>query len=732
MTISIWRYSHLVLALSSCLLIALASITGIILAFEPVSLKTLPYKVEGFNEITLAQSVPVIKKSFEEITEVTVDHNQFVVVQGINTDFDDVTVYVDPKTGKTLGVPEKKSEFFQWVTSLHRSLFLNEIGRFFIGLTAFLLLLITISGIALIIQRQRSIKRFFAKVVRENFFQYYHVTLGRLLLIPILIITISGTYLSLVRFKIIPEQKIAAPKIDFDSIQSDPVKKSSEFKFFKETKLADVQTIEFPFSEDVEDYFTFKLKDKEVTVNQITGDILTDTPYPFTALMAELSLDLHTGRTNSIWAIILAIASANILFFIYSGFAITLKRRAGNVRNKHKKEDCDYIILVGSENGTTNRFAKAIYQQLLKSGKKCYLTELNSYTVFPKAAHFIILSATYGLGDPPTNASKFMALLKKHKQPNKVDFSVLGFGSKSYPDFCKYAFEINNALSLQEWAVPLLEIHTINDKSPEEFGKWAELWSQKTEIPLNISPELFAVKPKRLKQLTVTEKTKIAHEEGSFLIHLKPKRSLRFKSGDLLAIYPAGDHRERLYSIGKVNKAVQLSVKLYPNGLGSSYLYNLEPGQTIKVGISANPRFHFPKKATTVIMISNGTGIAPFLGMIDDNSKKVTSHLYCGFRESSSFELYQESMDKNLANKKLSGLHLAYSREGNRQYVSDLVFRDQDFIADAMAKDGVIMICGSLAMQKDIIELLEIVFKEKNNRELSYYQSHNRILMDCY
>ena len=732
MTISIWRYSHLVLALSSCLLIALASITGIILAFEPVSLKTLPYKVEGFNEITLAQSVPVIKKSFEEITEVTVDHNQFVVVQGINTDFDDVTVYVDPKTGKTLGVPEKKSEFFQWVTSLHRSLFLNEIGRFFIGLTAFLLLLITISGIALIIQRQRSIKRFFAKVVRENFFQYYHVTLGRLLLIPILIITISGTYLSLVRFKIIPEQKIVAPKIDYDSIQSDPVRKSSEFKFFKETKLADVQTIEFPFSEDVEDYFTFKLKDKEVTVNQITGDILTEIPYPFTALMAELSLDLHTGRTNSIWAIILAIASANILFFIYSGFAITLKRRAGNVRNKYKKEDCDYIILVGSENGTTNRFAKGIYQQLLKSGKKCYLTELNNYTVFPKAAHFIILSATYGLGDPPSNASKFMALLKKHKQPNKVDFSVLGFGSKSYPDFCKYAFEINNALSLQEWAVPLLEIHTINDKSPEEFGKWAELWSQKTEIPLNISPELFAVKPKRLKQLTVTEKTKIAHEEGSFLIHLKPKRSLRFKSGDLLAIYPAGDHRERLYSIGKVNKAVQLSVKLYPNGLGSSYLYNLEPGQTIKVGISANPRFHFPKKATTVIMISNGTGIAPFLGMIDDNSKKVTSHLYCGFRESSSFELYQESMEKNLAIKKLSGLHLAYSREGNKQYVSDLVFRDQDFIADAMAKDGVIMICGSLAMQKDIIELLEIVFKEKNNRELSYYQSHNRILMDCY
>lgn len=731
MTISIWRYSHLVLALSSFLIIALASITGIILAFEPVSLKTLPYKVDNFNQVTLAEAVPALKKSFEEITDVTVDANQFVVVKGIDLNGDDVTVYVDPRTGKSLGVPQKKSEFFQWVMSFHRSLFLNELGRFFIGLTAFLLLLITVSGIVLIIQRQRGIKRFFTKIVRENFAQYYHVTLGRLLLIPILIITLSGTYLSLVRFKIIPDFTVTQ-KVDFDAIKSKPEKKLADFSVFKNIHLSEVNSIEFPFSEDVEDYFTLKLKDRELTVNQVTGDTLTEVLYPTTVLLTNLSLDLHTGRTNAVWAIVLAIASANILFFIYSGFAITLKRRAGNVKNKYKKDECKYIILVGSENGSTNRFAKALYQQLIKNGQKCFLTELNNYSVFAKAEHLIVLTATYGLGDAPTNASKFMDLLKKYPQPLKVDFSVLGFGSKSYPDFCKYAFEINNALSVQEWANPLLEIHTVNDKSPEEFVQWATLWSQKTEIPFEVSPKLFAVKPKRLQKLTVTEKTTVAHEDGSFLIHLKPKRRLRFTSGDLLAIYPASDHRERLYSIGKVNKAVQLSVKLHANGLGSGYLYKLEPGQTIKASINANPHFNFPKKASTVIMISNGTGIAPFLGMIDDNYKKVNCHLYCGFRAATSFELYQEAMDKNLANQKLNSLNLAYSREGNKQYVNDLVRRDQDLIADAMKKDGVIMICGSLAMQKDIIELLETIFQQRDNEEVSYYQSHNRILMDCY
>jgi sulfite reductase (NADPH) flavoprotein alpha-component len=731
MTISVWRYSHLALALSSFLLIVLASITGIILAFEPVSLKMSPYKVDRFQEITLAEALPAIKSNFEEITELTVDANQFVTVKGIDLKGEDVTVYVDSRTGKTLGIPAKQSEFFQWVTALHRSLFLHEAGRFFIGLTTFLLLLISLSGIILIIQRQRGIKRFFTKIVKESFAQYYHVTLGRLLLIPILIITISGTYLSLARFKLIPEEKIVEQKIDFDQLKETPKRKLKDIDIFKKTHLADVSSIEFPFSVDVEDYYTLKLKDRELTINQVTGDILTEVLYPTTVILTELSLDLHTGRTNIIWAIVLAIACCNILFFIYSGFAITLKRISGKVKNKYKKEDCEYIILVGSENGSTFRFAKVIYQALLKNGKKCYLTELNNYTVFPKAEQLIVITATYGLGDPPTNSGKFIDLLKKYPQPQKVQFSVVGMGSKAYPDFCKYAYEVNNAIAVQHWAEPLVEIHTVDDKSPSEFMQWISLWEQKTEIPLEVNANQFQVR-RRLSELTVTAKTAVTGREGSFLISLKPKHRLKVTSGDLLAVYPANDHRERLYSIGCVHKQLQLSIKLHEQGLGSNYLHQLKIGDTIKASVNVNRHFHMPTKANTVIMIANGTGIAPFLGMIDQNTKKVSCQLYCGFKSSASFELYQEALQQNLADHKLESLKVAYSREGNRQYVNNLVARDQEKIAKAMNEDGVIMICGSLAMQKDVIELLNTVFESSGNEKVSYYQSHGRILMDCY
>jgi len=67
MTISIWRYSHLALAISSFAFIFMASVTGIILAFQPISEQIKPYKVASFNEITLAETLENFKSRYPEI-----------------------------------------------------------------------------------------------------------------------------------------------------------------------------------------------------------------------------------------------------------------------------------------------------------------------------------------------------------------------------------------------------------------------------------------------------------------------------------------------------------------------------------------------------------------------------------------------------------------------------------------------------------------------------------------
>jgi sulfite reductase (NADPH) flavoprotein alpha-component len=732
MTISVWRYSHLALAVSSFLLLTLAALTGIILSFEPVAAGFERYRADGFNEITLHQTLPVLRRMYPGITELKVNAQGFVVIKATDDTGKELHDYVNPVTAKILGVPKQQSEFFQWVTGLHRSLFLHETGRFFIGLTAFLLLLTTVSGTMLLIQRQRGLKRFFTRISRDSFAQYYHVMLSRWSLIPILIIALSGTYLSLIRFELF-DVSTASPKVDFDAIRSEPLKKEADFEAFKHIYLSELESVEFPFSEDVEDYYTIKLKTGELAVNQLTGDVLGKTHYPGAVSLTNLSLDLHTGRASGLWAIILAGASANILFFIYSGFAITLKRRSLRTRNTCKAEESTFIILVGSENGSTYGFARAVHRQLLKSGEKSFITELNNYTVFPRAEHLIVVTATYGLGDPPANATKFAALLDKHQQTQEVQYSVLGLGSHAYPDFCKFAFEVNHLLSSQEWAVPLTDIHTVNDRSPEEFSLWAEAWSQQSGRQVTVLPAIYGARTKRLSALKVISNTPEVIAAGdTFMLSLQPGKRLRVTSGDLLAIYPANDHRERLYSIAVINKEIQLHIKLHAEGLGSGYLQGLTAGQEIRARIINNEHFHFPGRASAIVMISNGTGIAPFLGMISQNTGNLPCHLYCGFREGTSYAGFRQMLDENKAAGRVLNLCPAFSREGEKQYVSNLIQRDAVLIADVLAKNGAIMICGSLAMQKDVMVMLESICQLHTGKSVSHFESRGQIRTDCY
>ncbi|WET02375.1 PepSY domain-containing protein [Flavobacterium sp. YJ01] len=727
MTLSFWRYAHLALALFSSIFLLLASVTGIILAVDAVQEKTLPYKAENFSKITLGETLPTLKKAYPEITELSVDYNQFVTLQAIDADGNDVNAYVDPKTGKALGTPIKKTEFIKWITSFHRSLFLHEAGRFFVGVISFCLLLISISGFVLVLKRQRGIRNFFSKIIKEYFAQYYHVLLGRLALIPILIISLTGTYLSLERFNFFMGEEKAKP------VKTELSAKAKTTSIFKTTLLSDVKKIEFPFTDDPEEYYIIELKDREVEVNQVTGAVISEKLSPITTQYAALSLDLHTGRINGIWAIILAIACINILFFIYSGFAITLKRRASRIKNKFKASESTIILLVGSENGSSFRFANAIQKQLLSHGHKVFISELNKFTAYPKAEHIIVFTSTHGLGDAPSNGTQFKTLLERQNQKQNINFSVVGFGSKSYPDFCGFAIEIDQLLQNQNWTERYLDLQTVNDKSAVEFVEWVKLWSAKTGIPLSTTPSLYNHVPKGLQKLMVLDKTPISETEHTFILTLRANSRAKFSSGDLLAIYPANDSRERLYSIGNHSGNIQLVVKLHPDGLGSGYLNNLEPGNTIKARIIKNPAFHIPKKASKVAFISNGTGIAPFLGMIEQNKIKQELHLYSGFRmETPTLMAYKKFAAIMIQKEHLDNFHVALSREAEHIYVMDLIKRDVLFFANLLKRGGVIMICGSLAMQQDVEAILSELLLEKGLKTIAEYKADKQFLTDCY
>jgi sulfite reductase (NADPH) flavoprotein alpha-component len=167
--------------------------------------------------------------------------------------------------------------------------------------------------------------------------------------------------------------------------------------------------------------------------------------------------------------------------------------------------------------------------------------------------------------------------------------------------------------------------------------------------------------------------------------------------------------------------------------LGSGFLNNLAPGEVIKARIINNSAFHFPKNVSKAALISNGTGIAPFLGMIEQNKKKTEIHLYSGFQKETETVLeYKKFTSESIQKQQLKSFHLALSREASHDYVMDLIRRDAVFFVDLLTQGGVIMICGSLAMQRDVESTLENLCLDRTTMSILDYKTNGQILTDCY
>ncbi len=730
---SVWRYSHFALALSSSLFILLATLTGLVLAFEPIDTNLESYKTSGSGTLSLAAVVDTLYSVYDEILALEVDANGFVKTAVISMEEDlSGDFYINPHNGRKIGDIPDKRPIFEFTTNLHRSLFLKTPGRIFVGLTSFFLFLITITGLLLFLKRQKGWRHFFDKIIKEDSVQYYHVVTGRWMLIPVIIIATTGVYLSLWRFALIPTAE-TKPIIYKEELSESPALSTSDFPIFQETQLNEIRKLEFPFSPDVEDLFLLDLKDRQLKINQKTGEIVEELRDPVATQLSTLSFDLHTGNGSIIWSIILGLACINILYFLYSGAVISLGRFRSKLKNKYKAEDAEIVILVGSENGSTQSFGKLLQRSLLQLKQKVFIDELNNYQFYASMKNLVVLTSTYGEGDPPVNATRFLQLFHADLPQQQTNYSVVGFGSLAYPNYCQYALDVDESLKGNQICTPLHKPFLIHNKSYTSFKKWAEKWGEQVGIQLEIPP-LPQHRKGRSHQFVISEKQSVqdAYDE-TFTLRLHSPTS-QFRSGDLLAITPPNDPVERLYSVAKLpDNSILLSIKRHEFGVCSNYLNELSLGGQIEGRIDRNKHFHFPRKAPWVALIGNGTGMAPYLGMIQEGRSQTSISLYWGGRTQQSYRLYQKRIEQALENGRLTDAKIAFSKEDSPyHYVQDIVRKDAQTLVDQLAQGGVIMICGSVAMQNGVLEVLQEASLEHKGIHLSHYQRKEQILMDCY
>lgn len=729
MTLSIWRYSHFLLAIIAGAFIFLASITGIILAFEPISKKADDYFIKDAKELSLAEAIEVLQNKHEEVVSISVDEDDFVLASLTTHKGESGEFYINPVTGEILGKPQAKAKLFEFATNLHRSLFLKSTGRLIVGLVSFLLLLIAISGFVLISKRQGGIKKWYSKVVYEKASQYYHVILSRLTFVPIVIITITGVLLSLDRFSVWPEERLKHQVIEMSS--SSVQKPFQDFQVFKSVDVLDIESLEFPFSPFEEDFFILKTPDKEVYINQIHGEIISTAKVSKLTQLIDWSLFLHTGQGSSIWASVLGLSCVVLVILMITGYKVAYDRIKSSKKftNVYKAQDAEYILLVGSETGSTYRFAYRFAEAMLKAKQSIHVDALDHYTTYTKAKHLIVFTATYGEGESPSNSESFLKTLNTVQQKSEIKYSVVGFGSLLYPDYCQFAIDVEKALQEQTSFKAHLPLFKINNQSEEAFKTWINQWNGGQSYNLKLKPQVKKIKG--LKEVEVSEVSEL-NVDDTYVMRLKPKAKLNFKSGDLLAFYPEEDSVERQYSIAKVDGDILLSIKRHELGVCSNYLFNQQPNTILKARLKKNPDFHLPSTAQEVVMISNGTGIAPFLGMIKEQPD-VKKHLFWGGRTEASYEMYKPYISEALDNGGLASFNRALSRvTHDGRYVQDLIEEHFELIANILSNKGVIMICGSIAMQNRVVDILEDITKTQLNKTLSDFENNDQLKMDCY
>ena len=696
-----WRRLHFFSTVVAGLFIFFASFTGCILAVEPWFLSQNTVSGSHQPDLTLMAFQEKINESFLEIFSLEKDAYGNIKVEGIGLDKEG-TLFVSAETGKVLNAPKQLSAIFNLSRDLHRSLFLKTPGRIIVGLASLALVFLAVSGIGLHIKRAGGLKALFKSIKVLEIKRDGHAQWSRLFLIPILIIAVSGTYLSIARFTPTPLNQVSTSKVN-----DMPLNK---------ILMSEVKKVTYAVVE--EDPLVIELSDRILYFDKTNEKLTKVELIPVSEKVRALNFMLHTGEGTKSWAGILLVTSLVMLFLSFTGFQMVIEKWRIKKHKVALTDDADIIILVGSETGHTWRFADALEEAYQKLNIKVSTLGIENFPQLSGHKTLLFLTSTYGDGDAPENAQGILEQLgTKIDNAEMIRFGVLGFGSSEYPAFCAFAERLSNQLITFENTQEITPYMTVNNQSVVQFIDWVRALNKSQKISLNINPsKLRPVRKKGLETFKILEK----EEQGdTFLLRIGHADKLRIQSGDLLGVYPPNENIERYYSIAAIS-TTELVFVIKRTGLCSNFLGNLNVGEYFEGFVKRNPTFYYPVDNRPVMMIANGTGIAPFLGM-----QSTKSILYWGGRNLNDFELFSDYADS-------THCHLVFSREKDSAYVQDLLIKRETEVAELFRNEGTIMICGSLTMLKGVWNQLDTITAKHQLPSVDVLKKQGKILVDCY
>ncbi len=641
---------------------------------------------------------------------------------------------VDPATGAVLG-PYRAPGTVRWLTDLHRAFLAGDAGRVAAALAALAMLGLSVSG-ALLLGRRTGSWRAMLSPMRGTPAQRWHGELGRIAVAGLLLSSVTGLWMSAGAFGLLPDPAPATPAVSSTPGAPAPVATLAALRI---VELSSLRELTFPASNDPADVFGLRTADGEASIDRVTGRVLAFVPATASDRVSDVVVMLHTGRGAWALGLALGLCAAGTPVLAATGVVIWWRRRKGLLcRVGVPATQADTVVLVGSEGGATWGFAATLQAALSASGHRVHVAAMNELgPAHLRAQRLVILAATTGDGAAPASATTFLSRLEGLE--GRVPVVLLGFGDRTFPQFCGYAQAVAEALDRKGWP-NLLPAKRIDRQSAQEFAAWGRDLGEVLGHDLVLE---HMVPLPRTTALELLERENFGEAVGAPVAILRfaaPRRDdgtrgrmPAFAPGDLVGVAPPGSAMPRFYSLASAaaDGVLEICVRLRPGGACSTFLHGLKPGERIEALIRDNPAFRPAEGRAPLILIGAGAGVGPLAGFVRGNTEGRPVHLYFGGRSPASDFLYEHELAQHLAERRLTSLRTAFSRSADPAYVQDRLAADAPHLRELIRHGAQVLVCGGRDMAQAVRRTLDPILHPLGT-DLATLRSAGRYVEDVY
>lgn len=734
------RLLHRWFALLATVLLVAIAVSGVALSVFPTMEALTTPSAQQITVAQLAARVRGAEPSVEQIRRAPSGHITAYYFEGDQP----ASAVIDPESGKPVS-PADTPAVERWLINFHRALFLGDQGRIVTAVGAAIMLLMSISGLFLLMRRAGG-WRFLLRPIQGQGKGQLHSVVARVTLPGLVFSSLTALWMAAATFGLLPEGAGAHP---FPATVSGETGIALDvIPTLQATPLDDLRSLNFPSVNDATDVFTLKTAAGEGYLDQGTGALLAWQATSWIDQASCLITMLHTGQGLAWLGLILGLCAFGVPFLGWTGIAIWLSRRSPS--RGHGKavsappSAADTIVLVASESGTTRGFAATLQSALTSRGLHVHVGAMTGFDAarWPKAKRIILLAATYGDGAAPASAQGFLEQFKSVAARPNLSLAVLGFGDRSFAHFCGFAARIAEIAKTNGWT-ELLPFDTIDRQSPQDFSRWGRNLAKALDLDFELNHQPAMPKTWSLNLVSRRDYGANVQAVTAILRFAVPKTSLwqrlsgqgfaPFEAGDLIGIVPQGSDLPRFYSLASGSKDgfLEICVRKHAGGLCSGQLTALEPGDAVTGFVRHNPAFRPVKTRKPVILIGAGTGIGPLAGFARANASRQPMHLYFGARHPGSDALYAEELSNWTQDGRLASVTTAYSRVQTPAYVQDSLRKDAAKLCSLIKAGGQVLVCGGTDMAAGVAAALSDILAG-DGIQISTLKAQGRYAEDVY